>query len=127
MLFGMTVNTDQTGQRNLSDRESDPASRLTDTVRTFTQGGAMDMLGRVGDQMQQNFDRMYSSANMNRMLDQVMDALPPEFAEKLREGLKQLFNAVSGASDDEPDIQRSLEYQTMNEIYGAGGGGLPSV
>jgi len=76
----------------------------------------MGMLDRVGSMMEQRFDELYSSANMNRMFDKIMDSLP----EELREGLSQLFNMLSGA-DDERTNETSVEYQAIGELYGAGG------
>jgi hypothetical protein len=65
---------------------------------------------------------MYSSENMHKVMDKVLDNLPPE----IREGLSQLFNALSGAlSGDEP--AKSQEYETIREVYGTGGTDNESV
>jgi len=104
------IKTSTSGAKPEADRV------IADMAESYNQGGAMGMLDRVGSMMEQRFDELYSSANMNRMLDKIMDSLP----EELREGLSQFFNMLSGA-DDERTNETSLEYQALGELYGAGG------
>lgn len=73
-------------------------------------------MDRVGDAMNQRFNEMYSAENLHKVMNKVLDNLPSE----IREGLSQLFNALSGAlSGDEPAQNR--EYETIREVYGTGG------
>lgn len=105
MLFGMTDVTNQTDINK-------PAKEIGELFS----GGAIGFLDRAGEAMEKRFDELYSSEKMSKMLDKFMDSLP----EELREGLSQFFNMLSGA-DDGPEKETSLEYQTLGELYGAGG------
>lgn len=73
-------------------------------------------MDRVGDAMTKRFDEMYSSENLHKMMDKALENLPPE----IREGLSQLFNALSGALSGN-DPAKSQEYETIKEVYGTGG------
>lgn len=105
MLFGMTDVTNQTD-----------ANKPAKEIGELFSGGAIGFLQRTGDAMEKRFDELYSSEKMSQMLDKLMDSLP----EELREGLSQLFNMLSGA-DDVPENETSKEYQSLGELYGAGG------
>lgn len=103
----MTVTPEQQGR---NDTRSDASAA------NLFEGGALGFMDRVGDAMTKRFDEMYSSENLHKMMDKALENLPPE----IREGLSQLFNALSGALSGN-DPAKSQEYETIKEVYGTGG------
>lgn len=103
----MTVTPEQQGRNN---------SRSDASAANLFEGGALGFMDRVGDAMTKRFDEMYSSENLHKMMDKALENLPPE----IREGLSQLFNALSGALSGN-DPAKSQEYETIKEVYGTGG------
>ena len=118
----VTNNASATSSQTGATQAHEGAENLIHMVQDYTSGGALGFMDRVGDAMNQRFNEMYSSENMHKLMDKVLDNLPPE----IREGLSQMFNALSGAlSGNEP--AKSQEYESIKEVYGTGGTDNESV